>query len=212
MPTMGQMLTAERISALLADQSSPGMEPRIFSFRFAQPPRPAAVLIAFQSDNRENGDFQIVYTRRTDIVPDHKSQVAFPGGRAEIQDKNPIETALRESYEEIGLKPEDVTVLGALDSILTISNYLVTPIVGIIPSNYTFKPEPKEVDRVFTIPLSWLAMRENFETRLREVNPPLLEKPDVLRVIYFKPFDGETLWGVSAEITLRLLYKLRLLE
>lgn len=208
---MRQILTPESISALLADQSSSALEPRNFPFRFSEPPRPAAVLIALQMDSEE-GVYRLVYTRRTGTVPDHKNQVAFPGGRAEAQDNSLRETALRESYEEIGLKPEDVTILGALESILTISNYLVTPIVGIIPNNYIFTPEPNEVDRVFSIPLSWLAQRENYEIRLREVTPPLLEKTDVLRVIYFKQFDGETLWGVSAEITLRLLYKLKLLE
>jgi len=198
-------LSIDKISALLADKSCAPDLSRSIQFRFPKPARPAAVLIAFQSADDAEGKLQIVYTRRTDTVPDHKGQVAFPGGRTESCDTTPVDTALREAYEEIGVAPQDVTILGNLDPILTISNYLVTPVVGYIPFPYIFTPEPGEVSRVFTIPIDWLANPTNFEIRSREVGPPILEVPQSFRVVYFKPYDEEILWGVSAEITLRLM-------
>ena len=205
-------LTLEKISARLADASFAPDTSRVIPFQFPEPARLASVLIAFQTSVNQKGEFQIVYTRRTDTVADHKNQVAFPGGRAEAQDRSPADTALREAYEEIGLNPQDVRILGKFDPILTISNYLVTPVIGYIPNPYTFTPEPGEVSRIFTIPLSWLAKQENFEVRTRELGPPIFEVPQSFRVIYFKPYDGEVLWGVSAEITLRLLTGLELLN
>ena len=198
-------LSLDKISALLADKSRAPDLSRSIPFHFPEAARPASVLIAFQSLDNGKGRFQLVFTRRTDTVPDHKSQVAFPGGRSEPCDKSPADTALREAFEEIGVKPQDVTILGNLDPILTISNYLVTPVVGYIPFPYIFTPEPGEVSRVFTIPIAWLANPTNVEIRSRELGPPILEVPQAFRVVYFKPYDGEILWGVSAEITLRLI-------
>jgi len=203
-------LSPDKISALLADKSCAPDLSRSISFRFSKPARPASVLIAFQTVDNAKSSLQIVYTRRTDTVPDHKNQVAFPGGRSEACDKSPTDTALREAFEEIGIKPQDVTILGSLDPILTISNYLVTPIVGYIPYPYIFIPEPSEVSRVFTIPVDWLARPTNIEIRSRELGPPILEVPQSFRVVYFKTYEGEILWGVSAEITLRLLTCLKL--
>ncbi len=206
-----QNLSPQEISARLADPTPIDLANQFEMTAFPTAARPAAVLIAFQPMENHSSQYQIIYTRRTDQVADHKKQVAFPGGRAEDGDKSIVETALRESKEEIGITREDVTILGTLDPIRTISNYLVTPVVGLIPMHYQFTPEPSEVDRVFTIPISWLSDPNNFEIRQREVGFPPFSIPQKLRVIYFNSYDGETLWGVSAEITLRLLYKLKLL-
>jgi 8-oxo-dGTP pyrophosphatase MutT (NUDIX family) len=127
--------------------------------------------------------------------------VAFPGGRADPEDPTPQHTALREAFEEIGLDPADVRVLGRTGSYLTVTNYQVTPIVGAIPWPYLLRPAPDEVSRVFTIPLTWLADPANHEERLRELPHPY----GSATVIYFHPYDGEVLWGASARITLNLL-------
>ena len=116
-------------------------------------------------------------------------------------DPSPEFTALREAFEEIGLQPESVKVLGRLDSFITNTNYLLTPVVGLIGWPFPLKIAEEEVQRVFTVPLRWLADPENWEVRQRTLPAPHPPVP----VIYFKPYDGEVLWGVSAFITVNLM-------
>lgn len=172
---------------------------------FHGPPRNAAVLIPLF---REGGAWSVLYTRRNEALPEHGGQVAFPGGRSDAEDRTPEATALREAYEELKILPQDVVILGQLPPIRTISNYCVTPVVGMIPWPYSFTLAADEVSRVFSIPLRWLAEKENIELRLRQL--PGQKKP--LTVVYFRPFQGELLWGVSAEITLTLLAALGLID
>lgn len=161
-------------------------------------PRSAAVLIPlFQADN----SWHMLFTRRHHGLAEHSGQVAFPGGQSERGDVTPEETALREAQEEIGISPSDVVVLGRMRDFLTVTNYLVTPVVGQIPWPYEFRLEEGEVSRVFSIPLAWLADRTNYELQLREISS--LYQP--MRVVFFKPYDGEILWGASASITLVLM-------
>jgi 8-oxo-dGTP pyrophosphatase MutT (NUDIX family) len=162
------------------------------------PARPAAVLVPFLSIASA---WHILYTRRHSDLPEHSGQVAFPGGRADPEDKTIQQTALRESYEEIGLKPEDVRIMGRLQDYLTITNYRVTPVVGIMPWPYELRLEEAEVSRVFTIPLDWLKQPQNHAERPRQLPAP---HPPA-NVVYFEPYDDEVLWGASARITLNLV-------
>jgi len=161
-------------------------------------PRPAAVLMPFL---RDGAGWQLLLTRRHSDLPEHSGQVAFPGGRADPEDTSPEQTALREAYEEIGLHPSDVKLLGRLQDYLTITNYRVTPVVGVIPWPYPLRPAEDEVSRIFTIPLDWLAQPGNHELRLRNLPAPHLPA----QVVYFHPYDGEVLWGASARMTLNLI-------
>jgi 8-oxo-dGTP pyrophosphatase MutT (NUDIX family) len=161
-------------------------------------PRPAAVLIPFL---RVSDAWHILFTRRTEKVADHKGQVAFPGGRADPGDPSPEFTALREAEEEIGLMSADVRILGRLHELLTITNYCITPIVGVVPWPYPLRLAEIEVCRAFMIPLTWLADPAHHETRTRIVPGTATPIP----VIYFQPYDNELLWGVSAQITVNLL-------
>jgi 8-oxo-dGTP pyrophosphatase MutT (NUDIX family) len=163
-----------------------------------RPLRPAAVLIPLV---RIDG-WHILYTRRTDTVEHHKGQVSFPGGATDPEDDTPEATALREAEEEIGVRREDVRLLGQLGEMVTISNFLVTPIVGVIPWPYGFKIHTIEVGRVFTMPLDWLAKRENWmEFMRRETGHS---------VITYFPFDGELLWGATARMTVNFVSALGL--
>lgn len=161
-------------------------------------PRQAAVLIPLL---RQDGCWNLLFTRRNASLPEHSGQVAFPGGRSDPGDSSPEQTALRETYEEIGVLAQDVRLLGRLGDYITITNYRVTPVIGVIPWPYPLRLATEEVSRVFTIPLDWLADPANYEER-----PRLLPEPfGQVRVTFYKPFDGETLWGASARFTLAFL-------
>jgi 8-oxo-dGTP pyrophosphatase MutT (NUDIX family) len=167
--------------------------------------RLAAVLIPLVN---ASGEWHLLFTRRTETLPDHKGQVAFPGGAYEPGDENLITTALREAQEEIGINPADVKILGQMDPLVSVSAYQITPFVGTIPWPYRVTPSPAEVSRVFTIPLLWLAEPGNHEER-EFFHPRIAGRQNV---IYFKPYDGEVLWGISARLTLDLLKTLELVK
>ncbi len=162
--------------------------------------RSAAVLVPLMYFQDE---WHVLFTRRTDRVESHKGQVSFPGGASDEGETTPEQTALREADEEIGMKPDDVKVLGRLSRLITISSFRVSPIVGVIPWPYAFRVAGVEVARVFTIPLLWLANRNNYwEFSLRESERSL---------IAYHPYDGELLWGATARMTVNFLKTLELL-
>jgi len=159
--------------------------------------RRAAVLVPFLNFE---GQWRLLFTRRTETVQNHKGQVSFPGGALEQIDSSLEAAALREAHEEIGLKPADVVIWGRLPEMQTITYYSITPVIGAIPWPYPLRISADEVSRAFTIPLTWLADRSNWEEK--EWAP---RGGDPRRVIFFKPYDGEVLWGISAQITIDLL-------
>ena len=165
-------------------------------------PIPAAVLMPLF---RQEDAWRVLFIRRQAHLVEHSGQVAFPGGRADPDDRDAADTALREAWEEIGLAPDDVRLLGCLPPYLTITNYLVTPVIGLVPWPYAFRPAEDEVSRIFSIPLAWLAEPAHLERRWRQLPAP---HPPI-DVLYFKEYDGEVLWGASAAFTLDFLNALR---
>jgi 8-oxo-dGTP pyrophosphatase MutT (NUDIX family) len=205
-----QVFTEEYIAQHLRDAQHTQPEASKLWDLITNNPRPAAVLIPlFQNhSSKEDADgWQVLLTRRTNSVAEHQGQVAFPGGRADPTDTTPEMTALREAREEIGLDPTKVRILGRMQILHTISNYIVTPIVGVIPWPFMFQLEETEVSRLFSIPLNWLADPNNHERRNRSIPETLVKilQKDSFPVIYFHPYKDELLWGVSAEITVRLI-------
>ncbi|OGO32270.1 MAG: hypothetical protein A2Z16_09835, partial [Chloroflexi bacterium RBG_16_54_18] len=178
------------------EPESPGIPPDLL-FN-PGPSRPAAVLIPML---RQNDGWHLLYTRRNSDLPEHSGQVAFPGGRSDPDDASPEDTALREAYEEIGLSPKDVRILGRMHDFLTVTNYLVTPVIGVIPWPYPLMLADHEVSRAFTISLAWLADPANQEIYERLLPEPYTPVP----VIYYHEYDGEVLWGASARFTVRLI-------
>jgi len=161
--------------------------------------RSAAVLLPLTFFQNE---WHILYTRRTDKVESHKGQVSFPGGASD-EGETSEQTALRETYEEIGMNPNDINIIGRLSNMITISKYRVSPMVGVIPFPYAFKIQNTEVARVFTIPLVWLANKNNYwEFSFGDSNRS---------VIAYHPYDGELLWGATARMTLNFLKTLELI-
>jgi 8-oxo-dGTP pyrophosphatase MutT (NUDIX family) len=166
----------------------------------SRPARPAAVLVPL---TLVDDDWHILYTRRTDTVEHHKGQVSFPGGATDPEDTSPEDTALREAEEEIGLRRVDVRLLGRLGGMITVTNFQVTPVVGVFPWPYAFKIHTLEVERVFTMPLSWLADRGNWQELVRQETGR--------SVITYFPYDGELLWGATARMTVEFIRAVGLL-
>lgn len=154
----------------------------------------AAVLLPLV---RQDDEWHILFTRRTDRVESHKGQVSFPGGACDEGETTPEQTALREVEEEIGIQAGDVKILGRLANLITISYFRVTPVVGVVKWPNVFRVGEHEVARVFTIPLGWLANASNrwqFEIPGRKRS-----------VIAYHPYDGEMLWGATARMTVDFL-------
>lgn len=190
--------TPQEISVKIEATSKKKIENPFPSSLSESPTHPAAVLIPLL---RNQGSWQILFIRRTEIPGDrHSGQVAFPGGVCDSSDSNAEEAAKRETHEELGIHPKDITILGKLHQFMTVTNFIVTPIVGMIPWPYPLRLEPREVSRAFTIPLSWLNDPSNREVVSREL--PNGKSADV---IYFNEYDGEILWGASARFTLAFL-------
>ncbi|HEY58925.1 MAG TPA: CoA pyrophosphatase [Anaerolineae bacterium] len=166
------------------------------------PPRPAAVLIPFV---RHQERWHLLFIHRAENPHDpHSGQVSFPGGRSEDGERPP-ETALRETEEELGISPRMVRLLGEMPHQRTISNYWITPLVGVLSWPVPLQPAAAEVTRVFLIPLAWLADPANREIRLRETPAGLPPFP----IVYYRPYQGEIIWGATARMVLRLLDILR---
>ena len=182
----------ERLRGVSADPSSDGYAE--IDVKADTRLRCAAVLVPLVHTNDE---WHLLFTRRTDRVESHKGQVSFPGGACDEGETTPEQTALREAHEEIGMAPQDVRVLGRLSNMITISNFRVTPVVGVVAWPYVFRVENAEVARVFTIPLEWLA-----DSRNRWEFPFPGGKRSL---IAYHPFDGELLWGATARMTVEFL-------
>ena len=156
---------------------------------------PAAVLVPLYEDA---GQWHIVFIRRTMTVKTHQGQISFPGGGREKGDLTLRDTALRESWEEIGLRREDVEVLGELDDELTkTSDYVVTPFVAAIPWPYRFTLEAREVAEVFAVPVPDLLAKTTPAPVTEMVDGRPLES-------YTYNYRGRVIFGATA----RILYKL----
>ena len=152
--------------------------------------------------------WQVLFIRRVKNARDrHSGQVAFPGGKCDPQDQDATATALREAHEEVGLEPAEVKVIHTLEDYRTSSNFIVTPVVGVVPWPYPYRAQLTEVDRIFSFPLNWLANQSNVQLKKRELSDGSVS--DTLKVVYYDQFDGELLWGASARMTLALLNALR---
>lgn len=162
-----------------------------------RPARPAAVLLGLAE--RRSG-LHIIFTERATSLKEHPGQVSFPGGRIERDDPSPMAAALREAEEEIGLKAEKVAVAGCLDPYLTVTGFLITPVVGFVGKNFIARPDPVEVIEVFEIPLERVLKGQNIEKGYRTRSDF-----DVTFQVYELSFEGHYIWGATAAILLKFL-------
>ncbi len=152
---------------------------------------PAAVLLLLHEKDDEP---HILLTRRTNYVEHHKGETSFPGGAFDAEDADLRTTALRETHEEIGVHPEDVEVLGRLDDIVTITDFLVSPFVGVLPSpDYPFVVNAEEVAELVEVPLRHLMDERNLERTVR----PFQER--VMPILTYR-YGDHRIWGATARI------------
>lgn len=161
--------------------------------------KPAGVLIPIIE--REHA-LSVLLTRRSAKLKYHPGQVSFPGGRMERQDADIRATALRETHEEVGIRPSEVEIAGYLEPILTITGYTVTPVVGLIRPTIDLVIDPTEVEHAFEVPLAFLLDENNAHRSEREIYG--VKVP----VIEFN-FASERIWGATANIVVTLRNKLR---
>ncbi len=158
-------------------------------------PHPAAVLIPVI---RRQPELTVLLTQRTDRLPSHPGQVAFPGGKIDRSDDGPIAAALRETHEETGLAPEFVEPLGFLDAYQTRTGFRVIPVVSLVHTGFELVPEPGEVAHIFEVPLRFLMDPKNHQTHARQWQ-------GVERHFYAMPFGEHYIWGATAGM-IRNLY------
>ncbi len=155
----------------------------------------AAVLVPlFQKDK----DCHLLFTKRSEEVKYHKGEISFPGGMVDEEDKELINTALREADEEIGLKERDVQIIGVLDDIVTITEFIVTPIVGLFPYPYLFKVSEVEIAELIEVPLASLLEEDCFGERE-------IFRGGQKEVVYAYQYGKHIIWGATARILKQFL-------
>ena len=155
----------------------------------------AAVLVPLF---KKGEDCHLLFTKRSEEVKYHKGEISFPGGVVDEEDSELISTALREAFEEIGLKENDVQIIGILDDIVTITEFIVTPIVGLFPYPYPFKISEVEIAELIEVPLASLLDEECFSER------------EILRggqkeVVDSYQYGNHIIWGATARILKQFL-------
>ena len=154
------------------------------------PLRSAAVLIALV-ESEIDGSLQVLLTKRASHLKHHPSQVSFPGGKVEKEDKSLIDTALREAFEEIGLSRQAITVVGQLPPYETISGFHVTPIVAIVASAQTYQRDENEVAEIFQVPLQHFLTTDKHHVFLASKNGKQHK-------VHFMPYKHYHIWGATA--------------
>jgi 8-oxo-dGTP pyrophosphatase MutT (NUDIX family) len=172
---------------------------------FPPAPLPAAVLIPLVEREAE---LTVLLTQRATHLSNHPGQVSFPGGRIERGDAGPLEAALREAREEIGLEPSFVTLAGYLPDHIVISGFRVTPVVAFVRTGFELLLDAREVQDTFEVPLSYVFQPANHRTRRRRFGFGQGEAEAELCDI---PYRERNIWGATAGMLLTL-YRLCALE
>jgi 8-oxo-dGTP pyrophosphatase MutT (NUDIX family) len=152
--------------------------------------RPAGVLVAVDLTGEVA---QVILTKRSARLKHHPGQIAFPGGKQDPGDATPIDAALREATEEIGLPPGAVQVIGTLPVHRTVTGFAVTPVLALLETDFDERPEIGEVDEVFRVPLSYLTDPASYriESRVWQGHP---------RRYYAVPYGPYYIWGATARM------------
>lgn len=194
---LGRAPAVEGEDAFLA-----GLPPELsasFSHLLPAAPIPAAVLIPIVDHSEQ---LTVLLTQRAADLKNHAGQISFPGGRIEQDDAGPLQAALRETEEEIGLERRFVEVVGYLPDHLIISGYRVTPVVGLVRPGFSLALDTTEVTETFEVPLSFVLDPANHKARRRKLGEGEIEVYDI-------PYGGRNIWGATAGMIITLYRLLR---
>ncbi len=164
--------------------------------------QPAAVLVPLV--DRPDG-MTVLLTQRTTHLAHHAGQISFPGGRAETHDRSPIETALRETEEEIGLHRRHVEIIGCIDRYQTITGFLVTPVVGFVTPPFELRLDSFEVAEAFEVPLSFILNPQHHQRHQTTYQ-------NQARSYYVIPYQQRCIWGATAAMLVNLAQKVSYAE
>jgi 8-oxo-dGTP pyrophosphatase MutT (NUDIX family) len=164
---------------------------------FPSSPIPAAVLVPIVE---HDSGLTVLLTQRASTLKNHAGQISFPGGRIESSDLNPLEAALRETEEEIGIGREYITFAGYLEPQLVLSGYWVTPVVAFLRPGFELKLDRREVEFALEVPLLHILDPVNHRARTRELGAVTVQVCDI-------PYQDHNIWGATAGM-LMSLYRL----
>lgn len=157
----------------------------------------SAVLIPFTFYQNE---IVLLFTKRSASLVRHRGQISFPGGVVEADDHSPLATALRETCEEIGIRDHQIEILGRIDPFDSTTGYFIHPFIGWIQDLAGLRKNMEEVEKIFCIPYTWLKNSENYNLKDFKNRDGQLKK-----VWFYKPYEGEVLWGITARIVRMVL-------
>ena len=152
--------------------------------------RNSAVLVPLVE--KSNGT-EIILTIRSNDLPSHAGQISFPGGKVDAEDKNPVDTAYREAFEEIGLSEKHIKRLGYLDITTTGTNYMILPVVGLIDIDFLPKINRNEVEDIIYLPLEFIEHKNNLKYVDKEFN-------GTRKSFYLYQYKEYSIWGATARI------------
>jgi 8-oxo-dGTP pyrophosphatase MutT (NUDIX family) len=159
---------------------------------------PAGVLVPLFE---KNGELHVVLTQRTNEVEHHKGQISFPGGSKDKRDTTILETALRETEEEIGLPRNAIDVFGKLNDFQTPSGFCITPIVAFLLPFPSFSMNTAEVSKIFDVPLSFFLDARNERVEQHNRSGKMVN-------VYFYRYGQYEIWGATAAILRSFLHDL----
>ena len=194
------MSIADRLKAALALAPPPGLLPGDLIELPDADLQPAAVLVAI-TDRADPG---LHFTLRRENMRSHAGQVAFPGGKLD-PGEDAIAAALREAEEEIGLPREAVQLWGTADRYRTVTNFIVTPVLGLVPPDLALSPHEHEVADLFEAPLSFVLDPANQQRMTAEFQ-------GATRHYYQINWQGRKIWGATAAMIVNLTRRLEVLE
>jgi 8-oxo-dGTP pyrophosphatase MutT (NUDIX family) len=201
--TLDNVKAALQLSDIDLEAAQAGMMPRMRSFPIeppTTPPRPAGVLVLLYP---ETDGLHLLLTRRSDTLRGHRGQISFPGGTQDPEDASLMDTALRETGEELGIWDESITILGQLSSLyIPPTHFDVRPTVASIPALPPLQPNPDEVAEVFSMPLAALIDDTTKRQEYRQMLGSRVQVPYYL-------VHGHKVWGATAIMLSELEYRLR---